>query len=161
MRIIALSAENATHGMSRTFVWRVERSPCENTKTSLFGGFSRGSCSRFRLAGRKVATRKPAKWWFWRVFAWQTFAPPGNDTTNRRRKGDAWKVSYFRETGRKVAMRKHDKVTIWRVFAWRLFAPKTREYEMAQISHHSGNLKTYGTAVSFIMCVILKTCISN
>jgi len=54
------------------------------------------------------------------------FAPPGKDTTNRRRKGDAWKVSYFRVPGRKVAMRKHEKVTIWRVFAWRLFAPKTR-----------------------------------
>jgi len=31
--------ENATHGLSRTFVWRGERSPCENTKKSPFGGF--------------------------------------------------------------------------------------------------------------------------
>jgi len=36
-------AENATHGMSRTLVWRDERSPCENTKKSPFGGFSRGA----------------------------------------------------------------------------------------------------------------------
>jgi len=34
-------AENATHGILRTFVWRGERSPCENTKKSPFGGFSR------------------------------------------------------------------------------------------------------------------------
>ena len=137
-------AESATHGMSRTFVWRGERSPCENTKMSPFGGFSRGDLSRFRpclsylcLAGRKVATRKHAKWWFWRVFAWRPFAPPGKDTTNRRLKGDAWKVSYFHVAGRKVAMRKHEIVIILRVFALRLFAPKTRQYDMAQISHHS------------------------
>jgi len=85
-------AENAT----RTFVWRGERSPCENTNKSTFGGFSRGDLSRFRpclsylcMAGRKVATRKPAK-------------------------------GLFRVAGRKVAMRKHEKVTILRVFVWRL-----------------------------------------
>ena len=38
-------AENATHGMSRTFVLRGERSPCESTKRSPFGGFSRGAFS--------------------------------------------------------------------------------------------------------------------
>ena len=38
-------AENATHGMSCTFVWRGERSPCENTKKSPFGGFLRGAFS--------------------------------------------------------------------------------------------------------------------
>jgi len=47
-------AENATRGMSRTFVWRGERSPCENTK--------------------KVN--------IWRVFAWRPFAPPCKDATN-------------------------------------------------------------------------------
>ena len=127
-------AENATHGMSRTFVWR----------------------------GRKVAMRKHEKVTIWRVFAWRPFAfsplfvvslpggakgrytktrqmvilagfrvatffaPPGKDTTNRRQKGNACKVLYFRVARRKVAMQKHEKVTIWRVFAWRLFAPKTR-----------------------------------
>jgi len=62
-------AENATRGMSRTVVRRGERSPFENTKKSPFGGFSRGDLSRFRpclsyfcLAGRKVASRKHAKW---------------------------------------------------------------------------------------------------
>jgi len=40
--------ENATHGMSRTFVWRGKRSPCKNTKESPFGGFSRGAFSPFR-----------------------------------------------------------------------------------------------------------------
>jgi len=41
-------AENATSGMSRTFVWRGERSLCENTKKSPFGGFSRCAFSHFR-----------------------------------------------------------------------------------------------------------------
>ena len=122
-------AENATHEMSRTLLWQGERSPCKNTKKSPFGGFLRGDLSSFRLAGRKVATRKPAKWWFWRVFAWRSFAPPGKDTTNRRRKGNAWKVSYFRMAGRKVAMQKHEKVTIWRGLAWRLFAYSPRKHD--------------------------------
>jgi len=96
---------------------------------------SRGDLSRFRpclsylcLAGRKVATRKHANWWFWRVFAWRPFATSGKDTTNRRRKGDAWPVSYVRVAGQKVAMRKHDKTTICRVFAWRLFAFSPRKH---------------------------------
>ena len=38
-------AENATHGISRTFVWRGERSPCENPPKSPFGVFSRGDLS--------------------------------------------------------------------------------------------------------------------
>jgi len=38
-----------TRGMKcRTFVWRGERSPCENMKRSPFGGFSRGAFSPFR-----------------------------------------------------------------------------------------------------------------
>jgi len=41
-------AENATYGMWRTIVWRGEKSPCENTKKSPYGGFSRGAFSRFR-----------------------------------------------------------------------------------------------------------------
>ena len=40
-------AENATHGMSCSFLWRGERSPCENTKQSTFGGFSRGASRLF------------------------------------------------------------------------------------------------------------------
>jgi len=83
----------------------------------------------FGAKTRKVVTRKPVKWWFWRVFAWRPFAPPGKDTTNKMRKGDARKVSYFRVAGRKVAMRKHEKVTIWRVFAWRLFAYSPRKHD--------------------------------
>ena len=47
-KIRQIVAENATHGMSRSFVWRGERSPCENTKKSPFGGYSRGDLSRFR-----------------------------------------------------------------------------------------------------------------
>jgi len=40
-------AKNATRGMWRTFVWRGERSPCENTKKSPFGRLC-GDLSRFR-----------------------------------------------------------------------------------------------------------------
>jgi len=74
------------------------------------------------FSGRKVATRKPAKRWFCRVFAWRPFASPGKDTTNSSPTRNAWSVAYFRVAGRKVAMRKHEKVIIWRVFAWRPFA---------------------------------------
>jgi len=37
----------------------------------------------FGAKTRKVATRKPAKRWFCRVFAWRPFAPPGKDQTPR------------------------------------------------------------------------------
>ena len=40
--------EKATHEKCRTFVWRGEKSPCEKTKKSPFGGFSRGAFSPFR-----------------------------------------------------------------------------------------------------------------
>jgi len=40
--------KNATHGMSRTFVFRGDRAPCENTKKSPFGAFSRDAFSSFR-----------------------------------------------------------------------------------------------------------------
>ena len=97
-------------------------------KKSQFGGFTHGDFSRFRpclsylcLPGRKVATRKPAKWWFWWVFAWPPFATPGKNMTNSSRKRNTWNVAYFRVAGRKVAMWKHEKVTIWRVFAQRPF----------------------------------------
>ena len=39
---------NATLVKWRTFVWRGEKSPCENTKNSPFEGFSRGAFLRFR-----------------------------------------------------------------------------------------------------------------
>ena len=38
-------AKIATHEKCRNFVWRGERLPCENTKKSPFGGFSRGAFS--------------------------------------------------------------------------------------------------------------------
>jgi len=76
----------------------------------------------FGAKTRKVATRKPAKWWFWRVFEWRPFASPGKDTTNNSPKRNAWNVAYFCVAGRKVAMRKHEKVTIWRFFLWRPLA---------------------------------------
>ena len=97
-RVLSCSGAKGRHAKTRkitnwrVFAWRLS-------------AFSPGGAT-----GRHAKTRY--KWWFWRVFAWRPFAPPG-DTTNRRRKGDAWSV-------------KHEKVTLWRVFAWRLFAPTTQ-----------------------------------
>jgi len=62
-----------------------------------------------------------------RIFAWRGERSPRENTPNRRRKGDSWKMSYFCVAGRKAAMWKHEKVTIWRVFAWRLFAPPGKD----------------------------------
>ena len=47
-KIRQTGGEKATHEKCRTFVWRGERSPCENTKKSPFSGFSRGAFSPFR-----------------------------------------------------------------------------------------------------------------
>ena len=72
-------AENATHGMSRTFVWRDERSPCLNTKKSSFGGFSRGDLSphqaKIRQTGGEKATHKKR-----RTFVWRGERSPGKKT---------------------------------------------------------------------------------
>jgi len=64
--------EKATHAKCRTFVWRGERSLCENTKKSPFDPPHESTTLSMRrlfasclsylcLAGQKVATRKPAK----------------------------------------------------------------------------------------------------
>ena len=69
--------EKATHEKCRTFVWRGERSPCENTKKPKFGEFSRGDLSRFRgetAKGRHVKTRQIVIFTIWRVYAWRLFA---------------------------------------------------------------------------------------
>ena len=86
--------------------------------------------SYLRLTGRKVATRKPAKWWLFRVFAWRPFAPPHESTRLSIRCVYGYCLSYLclGEGGRKVAMRKPDKITIWRVFAWRLFVFSPRKH---------------------------------
>jgi len=64
------------------FPWRPFAPPHEST--TLFMRRLFASClSYLCLAGRKVATRKPAKITIWRVFAWRPLAPPGKDTTNR------------------------------------------------------------------------------
>jgi len=91
-KIRQTEAENATHGMSRTFVWRVEKSPCENTKKSPFGGFSRGD-----LSPRQAKIRHIYKL---RVFAFHQ--------------------SCFRLAGRQVAMRKHEEshISCFRPFSF-------------------------------------------
>ena len=124
----------------RIFAWRGERSPRENPPKPPFGVFSPGDISprmaKIRQTGaktRKVATRKPAKWWLFRVFAWRPFAPPHKSTRHSMRCVFGYCLSYLCLARRKVAMRKPDKITFWRVFAWRPFAsaPKTRLYDIA------------------------------
>jgi len=90
----------------------------------------------FGAKRRKVATRKPAKWWLFRVFAWRTFAPPHGSTRHSMRCVFVYCLSYLCLARRKVAMRKPAKIKN-RVATFRVFAPKTRLYDMAQISHHT------------------------
>ena len=78
--------------------------------------------SYYRVFGakrRKGDTRKPTKWWIFRVFAWRPFAPPHESTTLFMRRLFVSCLSYLCLAGRKVAMRKHEIVIIWRAFAWR------------------------------------------
>jgi len=72
-------AENATHGMSRTFVWRGERSPCENTKESPFGGFSCGDLSP-RQAKIRPTVAENATHEMSRTFVWQGERSPCENT---------------------------------------------------------------------------------
>ena len=109
-----------------------ERSPGENPPKSPFGVFSRGDLSprqaKIRQTGaktRKVATRKPAKWWLFRVFEWRPFAPPHDSTRHSTRCVFGYCLSYLRLARRKVAMQKPDKIPFLRVFAGRPFAFST------------------------------------
>jgi len=81
-----------------------------------FGVFSRGDLSprqaKIRQTGaktRKVATRKPAKWWLFLVFAWRPFAPPHESTRHSMHCVFGYCLSYLCLAGRKVATRKHAK----------------------------------------------------
>jgi len=124
-----------------------EKAPRENSPNVDFFVFSHGdlsprnakirhfmprlfaSClSYLCLAGRKVATRKPANWWLFRVFAWRPFAPPHESTRHSMRCVFGYRLSYLCLARRKVAMRKPDKITFWRVIAWRPFAFSPRKH---------------------------------
>jgi len=63
-------AENAMHGMSRTFVLRGDRSPCENPTKSPFRGFSHGDLSprqaNIRQTGGEKATHEKCRTFVWR-----------------------------------------------------------------------------------------------
>jgi len=119
MRTGRRKVENTKCDFLCAFAWRPAMRKCENAKmkdkiTTLSRGvFSRGdlsprqaktrqiegenspliNVSYLRLAGRKVARRKPATWWLFRVFAWRPFAPPGKDTKTG---GDKAKHEKFR-----------------------------------------------------------------
>ena len=100
----------------RIFDWRGDLSPRQ---------------AKIRQTGAKtwkVATPKPAKWWFFRVFAWRPFAPPHESTRHSMRCVFGYCLSYLCLARRKVAMRKPDKIIFWRVFAWRPFAFSPRKH---------------------------------
>jgi len=87
--------------------------------------------SYYRVFGakrRKGATRNPAKWWLFRVFAWRPFAPPHDSSRHSMRCVFGYCLSYLSLARRKVAMRKPDKIIFWRVFAWRPFAFSPRKH---------------------------------
>ena len=68
--------------------------------------------SYYRVFGAKRrtgATRKPAKWWLFRVFAWRPFAPPHEGTRHSMRCVFGYCFSYLCLAGRKVAMQKPAK----------------------------------------------------
>jgi len=60
---------------------------------------------------QKVDTRKPVKWWLFRVFAWRPFAPPHESTRHSMRCVFGYCWSYLCLARRKVAIRKPDKIT--------------------------------------------------
>jgi len=97
-------------------------------RSCIYGGWF-VPCRIIVFSGRKGATRKPAKWWRFRVFAWRPFAPPHENTTLFMRRLFASCLSYLCLEGRKVATRKPAKITIWRVFTWRLFAFSPRKHD--------------------------------
>ena len=67
-----------------------------------------------------VLSRKPTKWWHFRVFAWRPLAPPHESTFYALRFRLLFVVSL--PGGAKGRHAKPAKITIWRVFAWRPFA---------------------------------------
>jgi len=69
----------------------------------LYGGWF---MSYFGAKRRKGATRKPAKWWPFRVFAWRPFAPPHESTRHSMRCVFVYFFSYLCLSERKVAKRK-------------------------------------------------------
>ena len=78
----------------------------------------------FEAKRRKVATRKPAKWSLFRVFAWRPFDPPHESTKLFMFRLFAFHLSCFRLAGRKVAntprLKCRDFVFHLRIFAWRV-----------------------------------------
>jgi len=57
----------------------------------------------------KGATRKPTKWWLFRVFEWRPFAPPHESTRHFMRCVFGYCLSYLCMAGRKVSMREPAK----------------------------------------------------
>jgi len=106
-------AENATHGMSRTFVWRGKRSPCENTisgrkrersprenpPNSDFSPFSRGA---------------------FRVYAWrgersQRENPQNGDLGGFSRGDLSPRQAKIRHTGGEKTTHENSRTFVWRV----------------------------------------------
>jgi len=88
--------------------------------------------SYYRVFGakrRKGATRKPAKWWRFRVFAWRPFAPPHESTTLLMFRLFAFCLSYLCLAGRKVATRKHEQNHHVEGFRVATFRPARQKYD--------------------------------
>ena len=86
----------------------------------------------FGAKRRKGATRKPAKWWLFRVFAWRPFAPPHESTTLFMRRLFVSCLSYLGGAkGRNAKTRHNHLLAGFRVATFRVFAPKTLLYDMA------------------------------
>jgi len=90
----------------RIFAWLGERSPRENPPKSPFSGFSRGDLSPRQAKTQKGATRKPAIWLLFRVFAWRPFAQPHESTRYSMRCVFGYCLSYLC-----LATRKHAYTT--------------------------------------------------
>jgi len=138
-------AENATHGMSRTYMWRGERSPCENTNKSSFGGFLLGDLSHFRpslsiviyaMSYKRVSGRKrersprenPPKVILagCRVATFRPARQRYDKLEAKRRRMKSVVLSCGGAKGRHSKTRKIHHLAGFRVAPFRLFAPKTR-----------------------------------
>jgi len=121
--------------------------------------------SYYRVFGakrRKVATRKPAKWSLFRVFAWRPFAPPHESTKLFMFRLFASSLSYLCLAGRKVATRKHEKVTMFRLFAWRPFAPPHEStklhvspFRLLFVVSSPGGAKGRHAKTRHVLCVVI------
>jgi len=64
----------------------------------------------------------------WRVFAWRPFSPPGEDTTDGRRKHATYKCVVYLHGGAKGRHAKTRQMVTFSCFRMATFCPATRKY---------------------------------